>query len=121
MTDPANDIDELIRFLQDGCDFGCECGSETAKRQYAALTALVAERNALKQRVAELEHLSKPVYITHGQRVESIDLRERLVCAALTGVMADSSNERYREHWAVIAVQQADAALAAMRKGATDA
>jgi hypothetical protein len=74
MTDPTNDIDSLLRMLnQDGWE-----------NYHAALTALVAERDALRKRVAELEALSKPVYITHGQRVESIDLRERLVCAAAT-------------------------------------
>lgn len=54
MSDTTNDIEALRMFMQDGCDFGTEGDSETAKRLHAALTALVAERDALKQRVAEL-------------------------------------------------------------------
>lgn len=94
-----------------------------------ALTALVAERDSLKQRVAELEALSKPVYISHGQRVESIDLRERLVCAIWPEIM-----RQWREYTGGIdpqytnaidprgnarsdALAEADAMIAAMRKG----
>jgi hypothetical protein len=82
--------------------------------------ALRAERNALKARVAELEALSKPVYISHGQRVESIDLRERLVCAAFTGLAGHPSDEHPNHHLAELAVKSvkaADAMIAAMRKG----
>lgn len=127
----TNDIDALLRLLEGG-------GWVPARpRVHAALTALVAERNkaqsdfseawrersefakrideadaeilALRKRVAELE-ANPPADRDSG-------LRERLVCAALTGIMADSSNQRYRGHWAVIAVQQADLAIAAMRLG----
>ena len=84
------------------------------------LAAAVKERDALRKRVAELEALSKPVYISHGQRVESIDLRERLVCAALTGLCADP-NLDMDESGSRAAVAIADRTLAAMRKGDSDA
>ena len=79
--------------------------------------ALVAERDALRKRVAELEALSKPVYISHGQRVESIDLRERLVCAALTGLNSNSDLTERDSDLPQWAINQADQVLAAMRKG----
>ena len=112
MPDPTNDthIEELIDNLDGGY----------WPEKHAALTALVAERDALKRRVAELEARAKPVYITDGQRVESIDLRERLVCAALTGVMAHPSTVGNPTYLAEIAVAHADAAVAAMRKGDSD-
>jgi hypothetical protein len=77
----------------------------------SARTALVAERDGLRKRVAELEALSKPVYISHGQRVESIDLRERLVCAALTGCF----HARNSNLW--IACERSLHALARHRRG----
>ena len=103
MADTTNDIDVLLAYM------------ETVPRPdlRANLTALVAERDGLRKRVAELEALSKPVYISHGQRVESIDLRGRLVCAALTRLYADPRYDFPEE--AAIAI--ADRALAAMRKG----
>ena len=107
MSDHTYELDALLRDLA----YSASCGHKPWR--IAALTALVAERDALKQRVAELEHLSKPVYITHGQRVESIDLRERLVCAALTGLCADPRWHGAEE----VVVQIADRTLAAMRKG----
>ena len=109
MADTTNDIDALLRYL----DY--LVGADT--RWAESVRALVAERNALRERVAELEAASKPHYIFGGGRVESIDLRERLVCAALTAmVMAEASYVDAAEG----AVCYADAAFAAMRKGATD-
>jgi hypothetical protein len=109
VSDEYNTIDGLLLLLSERKPNGCYYD----QRYHAALTALVAERDALKQRVAELEALSKPVYISHGQRVESIDLRGRLVCAALTRLCADPRYDFPEE--AAIAI--ADRALAAMRKG----
>jgi hypothetical protein len=128
VSDLTNDIDALLAALDWGP--GALTNEEMLDRSHAALTALVAERNRLKAQcdkalrfqdvreprrgagraeaaLAELEALSKPVYISHGQRVESIDLRERLVCAALTGLLSNS---------AFNALEDATA-LAAMRKG----
>jgi hypothetical protein len=107
MADTTNDIDALLAYM------------ETVPRPdlRANLTALVAERDGLRKRVAELEALSKPVYISHGQRVESIDLRERLVCAALTGLNSNSDLTERDSDLPQWAINQADQVLAAMRKG----
>jgi hypothetical protein len=53
MSDTTNDIDALLAALDWGP--GALTNEEMLDRSHAALTALVAERNALKQRVAELE------------------------------------------------------------------
>jgi hypothetical protein len=115
-----NDIDGLLFLLSD----------PHHSRYSAALRMLVAERNglkemhahlgqsytmltkecdALKQRVAELE--------AHPPADLDRDLRERLVCAALTGLNSNSDligNASDLGQWAI---DQADQVLAAMRKG----
>jgi chorismate mutase len=109
-------VSDILSHLKAGtriCDADIEDAIEEIERLRAELAAAIKERDALKQRVAELEALSKPVYISHGQRVESIDLRGRLVCAALTRLCADPRYDFPEE--AAIAI--ADRALAAMRKG----
>jgi hypothetical protein len=75
-----------------------------------ALRTLVAERDALKARVAELE--AHPP----ADRDRDRELRERLVCAALTGACSLEGWVRL-EDLATHAVGAADATLAAMRKG----
>lgn len=52
MADTTNDIDALLQSLGDGWRYWPE--------KHAALTALVAERDALKQRVAELDAQQPP-------------------------------------------------------------
>ena len=52
MPDPTNDIDSLIRYL----DYLVGCDPQWAR----AVRALVAERDALKQRVAELDAQQPP-------------------------------------------------------------
>jgi hypothetical protein len=130
MPDHTNDIAELLDNLDGGY----------WPEKHAALIALVAERDALKQRVAELEsHNSVSVRLLLAERdalreqlrLANIDqfnteaeandrdreLRERLVCAALTALCADP---RYEVADADRVVAIADAALAAMRKGERD-
>ena len=117
MSDTTNDINALLEHLRsEAYRQQIPFGNPDPSRWAVALKKLIADYNALKQRVAELETLSKPVYITHGQRVESIDLRERLVCAVLTRLCADPRYDFPEE--AAIAI--ADRALAAMRKGEAD-
>ena len=132
MSDNDNDIDALLRLWS-------VQGFEDHRRYRAALTALVAERDALKativllqsraesskalnstavrviserdalkQRVAELEE--------HPPADRDRELRERLICAALTGLCADPRHDVCEE----VAVAIADRTLAAMRKGETD-
>ena len=114
MPDTTNE--DLIASLLDYLDGRLS----TDHRWTDAIRGLVAERNALKQRVAKLEARAKPVYITDGQRVESIDLRERLVCAALTGILSNSDFKMDEKASASWVVAYADATLAAMRKGESD-
>jgi hypothetical protein len=119
----TNDIDALLDLLAAQSRFGF----------HSALTALVAERDELQRRNdalrkgidacvkshTELEERSKPLYIAHGQRVESIDLRERLVCAALAGFI--SAPREFPESMVVNqSVRLADLMIAAMRKGESD-
>ena len=116
MSYDYNTIDGLLVFLEGSC----------ADRRWAkAIRALVVERDALKQRVAELEALSKPVYISHGQRVESIDLRERLVCAIWPEMLRIfEKTDTTGANWDLVrinaraqALRDADEMIDAMRKG----
>lgn len=113
---PDNDINGLLLLLSERKTNGCYFD----QRYHAALTALVAERDALKQRVEKLEALSKPLYITHGQRVESIDLRERLVESALRVAHDTMMTESEAEKLGRQTVWIVNGALAAMRKGESD-
>ena len=108
--------------------------------QYAALRALVAERDALQEenialrsrqkshqdevldRVFEMDALREQLRLANidqfNTEAEANDrereLRERLVCAALTGLCADPSFDGIVVR---SAIAFADEALAAMRKG----
>jgi hypothetical protein len=124
MPDHDNDIEELFCLLDHVIG---------GKPHRAALTALVAERDALKQendalrsrckvhqdevldRVFEMDALRKRVaeLEAHPPADRDRELRERLVCAALTGIIGDVSSY---EDAADAAVRHADATLAAMRK-----
>lgn len=79
---------------------------EAASKPNYIFGALVAERNALRERVAGLE----------SNQPADRDLRERLVCAALTGAMTQEG-WRSRDAMAAEVVATADATLVAMRKG----
>ena len=90
--------------------------------------ALVAERDALRVEAqnAKTYWRERAERRDAEQRNEADrDLRERLVCAALPVVIADfyncSPNKRYDLAWHIqSAVDAADAAIAAMRKGEAD-
>ena len=102
MPDNTNDIDALLSLLERG---GWE-------RYRATAAALVAERDALREqlRLANIDQCNTEAEANDRDR----DLRERLVCAALTAmVMAEASYVDAAEG----AVCYADAAIAAMRKG----
>jgi hypothetical protein len=132
MTDPTNDIDALLTLTK----FGGEPYHATAK-------ALVAERNALKQRVAELERFNSTAVriiserdgLREQLRLCNIDqfnteaeandrdreLRERLIESALQGAgCATISHQPAAELLGRQAVWVVDGALAAMRKGDQD-
>lgn len=99
------DIDALLGYTQGICP-----------EKHAALIALVAERNALKQRVAELES-QEFTLPSDPFRDPDRDLRERLVCAALTGILAHEGRDREFDCVMDDAIWMAGKALAAMRKG----
>jgi len=101
--------------------YGTILSDASAKKYHASLTALVAERDVLRRRVAaqDADLLAAANAILHG-RLEGHppadrdrELRGRLVCAALTRLCADPRYDFPEE--AAIAI--ADRALAAMRKG----
>lgn len=99
----------------------------------AALTALVAERDELKERVEQLKQvnttavtiiserdaLRKRLAELESQPPAASDLRERLVCAALNGILSEQRGLLNHEY-ALRAIGLADATLAAMRKGDSD-
>ena len=131
MPDPTNDhdIDALAAFLmrvRDGDDPWAD--PDHAKDWSRALTALVAERDALRSELAGANIARAALAVRIGKlesqwltlphdpfRDAAIDLRERLVCAALTGLCADPNMNVLDT--ACVAVEIADATLAAMRKG----
>jgi hypothetical protein len=77
VSDTTNDIDALLGYLSLAADHSfTTIPSDVAAIYHAALTALVAERDGLRKRVAELE--------AHPPADRDRDLRERLVCAAAT-------------------------------------
>lgn len=115
MTDNAHHIDALLNHL----------GNGYWPEKHEALTALVAERDALRERVlrreADINALADSNAILR-ERLEANpladrdrELRERLVCAALTGVWIQGWTSR--DAMVEFAVGAADAAIAAMRKG----
>ena len=135
MTDPTNDIEQLLRWL-DAYDKSIP---QSQHRWHAALVALVADRDALKQendairsqckaaqdevldRVFEMKKLRERIWKLSAQQSadRDRDLRERLVCAALTGLCSDPSVDM-DESGSRAAVAIADRTLAAMRKGGGD-
>lgn len=113
MPDHTKDIDGLLGYLSGAADHSfTTIPSNIAADYYAALTALVAERDALKQRVAELEAKPDPlesiglVVMERNALLERVaeleahppadrdrELRERLICAADT-----ATSERNTQH-----------------------
>jgi hypothetical protein len=119
VSDHDNDIDCLLYHLDNGY----------WPEKHAALTALVVERDglregnlslvaegaALRKRVETLELQSGRWRDQHAPADRDRDLRERLVCAALTGVCSLEGWVR-PEDIANHVVGIANATLAAMRK-----
>lgn len=116
MPDTTNDIDALLRILNQG---GCET-------LHAALTALVAERDELQSKIDSMTEAMHSIarrqvaLEEEAEERQSIGLRERLLCAALTGVDVGGLHRGEVELLGKASVWLVDAAIAAMRKGATD-
>ena len=118
----SDDLDALLVLLRNSGWHGF----------HRALTALLAERNALQEenialrsrqkshqdevldRVFEMDALRKRIAELEANPPAASDLRERLVCAALTGLCADPSFDGIVVR---SAIELADEALVAMRKG----
>jgi uncharacterized coiled-coil DUF342 family protein len=83
----------------------------------AKIKELVAERDALKEERNEIANDLKWLRLESRPHADR-DLRERLVCAALTGLCADPNMNDL--DIPCIAVDIADATLVAMRKGDTN-
>lgn len=119
-------IGELLAFLQDGCDFGCECGTETAKGYFSSLTDLIAERSRLVGENMLMEQ-------RYADALRQIDrLRERGITAhqfadantldaieswmnAVTGMLGNHAMPHPNSMKDELASRR-DAAVAAMRK-----
>ena len=118
MSDTQTEINELLRVLDPKSrmrpqwnpdDWELLTPGTACIRYHAALTALVAERDDLKRRVEVLEAQPQP----SSER----DLRERLVCAALSGACG-LANPPWSspKHLANEVVRVAEETLAAMRR-----
>ena len=143
MNDHDHDIDALLDALTPSASgFGhVEMYRTDALRFHAALTALVAERDGLQETIVLLQSRAESSEALNSTAVSIIserdalrkrvaeleaqppadrdldrELRERLVCAALTGACSLEGWVRL-EDLATHAVGAADATLAAMRKG----
>lgn len=102
------DIDALLAALDWGP--GALTNEEMLDRSHAALTALVAERNALKTRVMELES-QQPADRDRDKALERwMDQVTAMLCHSMT-----HSHDAKQE-----LVNRCDAAIAAMRKGESD-
>ena len=116
MTDSTNDIDALLEHLRNGAyQQQIPFGNHDPSRWAVALTALVAERDALAEKLQmqrNLRDLDRQ-FAAQASSDRDRELRERLVCAALTGIIGDISSY---EDAADAAVRHADATLAAMLK-----
>ena len=110
MSDTTNIIDALLAYLAAHSRFGF----------HTALTALVAERDALKQERDKIANDLKWLRLeSHAPADRDRELRERLVCAALNGILSEQRGLLNAEY-ALRAIGLADATLAAMRKGDGD-
>ena len=89
---------------------------------------MIAERDALKQRVAELEKSAFYIPPKHPPADRDRELRERLACAIWPELLriyekADTTGANWdsvRINARARALLEADAMIAAMRKGETD-
>lgn len=86
MPDNNDDIDALLRYLKSGhtphwCD--------DSTRWHAALTALVAERDALRKRVAKLESQNPSDREVLDALMMNREAELRVVCSALAGIYSN--------------------------------
>jgi hypothetical protein len=140
VSDHDDDIKGLLGYLSLAADHSfTTIPSNIAAHYYSALDALVAERDALKETIVLLQSRAESSEALNSTAVSIIserdalrkrvaeleaqppadrdrELRERLVCAALTGACSLEGWVRL-EDLANHAAGAANATLAAMRKG----
>ena len=83
--------------------------AESSEALNSTAVSIISQRDALKQRVAELE-AQRPAD-------RDLELRERLVESALQAAARDAHMEHQAAEMGQLAVYMVDAAIAAMRKG----
>jgi cobalamin biosynthesis Mg chelatase CobN len=109
MTDTTNDIDAMLAYLAAHSRFGF----------HSALTALVAERDALKRRVEKLESQNP----SEGEILQAMMMNReaelRVTCSALAGIYSSPNGAGDPVRNGQIAAAAGKAALAALREGAT--
>ena len=95
-----------------------EVSDEYKSSSFDEVCAAVDREMALRERVAELE--ATAFYIPRKQPCADRELRERLVESALRGVNVSGLHRSEAELIGTASVWMVDAAIAAMRKGASD-
>lgn len=112
MADHDKDITLMLGDLLNAGGAAGHSGS-ISMRRYRALNALLAERNALQQRVAELEAqpADRDLRYPSDAMVRWMDQVTAMLCHSMT-----HSHDAKQE-----LVTRCDAAIAAMRKGESDA
>lgn len=126
MPDTTNDIDALLRRVDPHYEFCGFIDAVDCARYHRALSALLAERDALaKDRDALRIELTNAKSFWRPldergntkQRQESDrDLRERLMCAAMQSIAGMSLHGLRWDECGKAVYECADAAIAAMRK-----
>jgi chorismate mutase len=120
MSDNTNDIDALLaQLMKARDDDGWFITGDQAKDFSRALTGLVAERDALAKRVAELEADLRLMMMPFQPSTASMiaEAQLRMTCSALTGIYANPNISGTPKANGENAAAAANAALAAMRKG----
>ena len=110
MSDHANYIDALLRDLGDSES----CGYKPWR--HAALTALLEERNALRERVAELESQNPSDCEVIQAVMMNREAELRLVCSALAGIYSNPNGVGDPVRNGQTAAAAAKAALDALRQ-----
>ena len=122
MTDPTKDIDALLGYLSICADrYSCHTlPSDVAANYHASLTALVAERDELRAKCKIQHGVINDMIEKQRNDDRDRDLRKDLICAALTGLVANKGLAGgYGEADTMIddAMWLAGKTIAAMRKG----
>ena len=131
MSNPTNDIDALLRYLDGGASpwwadsvRALVADRDALKRErqmyWESCDALEKQTIDLKARVAELEKSAFYIPPKHPPADRDRELRERLVESALRGLNVSGLHRSEAELIGKLSVWIVNGALAAMRKGESD-